>query len=217
MVFASPQCIFTQKDMRWIYPLTFLLWLSASGQAAAATALVDAARARIGVTLNYDPAYTALGYPGGDVADDRGVCTDVVIRSLRAAYGFDLQREVHRDIAAHFDAYPMHWGLKKPDRNIDHRRVPNLEVFLRRAGAQIVLGEDAADYKAGDIVTWFIGGRLPHIGIVSAKTSPAGVPLVIHNMGRGTVEEDVLFAFPRVAQFRFHPKDDAEPELDPSR
>lgn len=174
--------------------------------ASAQSGLVSAARARIGTTLIYDPAYTALDYPGGDVADERGVCTDVIIRSLRAAYGFDLQSEVHEDMAQAFSSYPGIWGLAKPDKNIDHRRVPNLETYFKRIGAAIPLGLTAAEYKPGDIVTWRIGGRLPHIGIISDTLSPAGVPLVIHNMGGGTREEDILFAFPRVAQVRFHPQ-----------
>lgn len=163
--------------------------------------LVEAARARIGKTVIYDPAYVSLPYPGGDVPDDRGVCTDVIIRAFRAAHGYDLQQAVHKDMATNFSAYPDRWGLKKTDRNIDHRRVPNLETFFTRQGAKLDL-TDTSDFEAGDLVTWRIGGRLPHIGIVSDKTSKDGTPLILHNMGWGTKEDDVLHAFPKVAHFR---------------
>lgn len=189
-----------------IIPVLFCILLTLEGSVAAQDDLISAARGRIGTTLLYDPAYKALDYPGGDVPDDRGVCTDVIIRSLRQAYGFDLQRSVHEDMVAAFASYPAIWGLSKPDKNIDHRRVPNLETYFKRIGAAVPLGEKATDYKPGDIVTWRIGGRLPHIGVISDATSPAGTPLVIHNMGWGTREDDILFAFPRVAQVRFHPR-----------
>lgn len=175
------------------------------GAAIAQDALIEAARARVGVTLIYDPAYSSLQYPGGDVADDRGVCTDVLIRSLRAAYSYDLQKEVHEDMRAHFVSYPDRWGLKKPDANIDHRRVPNLEAFLRRQGAEVAASAEAADFFPGDIVTWRVSGWMPHIGVVSDETTEAGVPLIIHNMGWGTREENILMRFPIKAHFRFHP------------
>ena len=156
-------------------------------------ALVTAARKQIGVTLSYDPAYVRLPYPGGDVPESRGVCTDVVIRALRTQR-INLQQRVHEDMRAHFAKYPQKWGLRGPDSNIDHRRVPNLQTWFERQGWWLPVTSRAADYRAGDLVTWMLPGNLPHIGIVSdRKTMLSGTPLIIHNIGRGTREEDILF------------------------
>ena len=150
----------------------------------------------------YDPAYVVLTYPMGDVADDRGVCTDTVIRAFRHA-GVDLQVKVHEDMVANFGVYPKMWGLKKPDRNIDHRRVPNLETYFRRKVGAKTLSTVAADYRAGDIVSWRLtGGGLPHIGVVTRKTR-GGQPLIAHNIGAGTREEPCLFDWPMSGWFRF--------------
>lgn len=150
----------------------------------------------------YDPAYVVLAYPMGDVPDDRGVCTDTVIRAFRHA-GVDLQVMVHEDMAANFSAYPKTWGLKKPDRNIDHRRVPNLETYFRRKGGGRTISRIAADYRPGDIVSWRLtGGGLPHIGVVTRKTLQ-GQPLIAHNIGMGTREEPCLFDWPMSGWFRF--------------
>jgi uncharacterized protein YijF (DUF1287 family) len=150
----------------------------------------------------YDPAYVKLAYPMGDVPDDRGVCTDTVIRAFRHA-GIDLQVEVHRDMAANFGAYPKAWGLKKPDSNIDHRRVPNLETFFRRRGAARALSRVSSDYRPGDIVSWrLFGSGLPHIGVVTRKKL-GGRPLIAHNIGAGTQEEPCLFDWPMSGWFRF--------------
>lgn len=166
--------------------------------------VIASARAQIGVTLSYDPAYTRLAYPGGDVPAERGVCTDVVIRALRAV-GIDLQRLVHEDMRAHFGAYPAIWGLTRTDRNIDHRRVPNLETWLRRHGMARPVSDDPADYAPGDIVTWTVPPHLPHIGIVSDARADdgSGRPLVIHNIGQGTQQEDILFRFTQRGHFRW--------------
>jgi uncharacterized protein len=156
-------------------------------------ALVNAARKQIGITVSYDPAYTRIPYPGGDVPELRGVCTDVVIRALRTQR-IDLQQRVHEDMRAHFAIYPQKWGLRGPDRNIDHRRVPNLQTWFARQGWSLPITSGAADYRAGDLVTWMLPGNLPHIGIVSdRKTMLGATPLIIHNIGRGTREEDILF------------------------
>ena len=168
-------------------------------------ALVEAAQDRLKVSVRYDGAYVRLDYPGGDVPPDTGVCTDVIIRSYRAAFGFDFQKAVHEDMRANFSAYPKIWGLKRADKNIDHRRVPNLETYLKREGAELPVSKSAADYKAGDIVTWRLGGRLPHIGIVSDKKSREGTPLIIHNVGAGPQEEDVLFIYELHRHYRFIP------------
>jgi uncharacterized protein YijF (DUF1287 family) len=149
--------------------------------------------------VTYDPAYVRLGYPGGDVQADRGVCADVVIRSYRAL-GIDLQRVVHEDMAADFGAYPKLWKLKKPDANIDHRRVPNLRVFFTRHGVSL---PTSGEFLPGDIVTLTVAGKLPHIGIVSARKSASGVPLLVHNIGEGEVLEDALFAYPMTGHYRY--------------
>ena len=164
--------------------------------------LVRDARSQIGVTMSYDPAYRKFAFPMGDVPLSTGVCTDVVIRALRGQ-GVDLQALVNKDMKAAWAAYPKIWGLQKPDGNIDHRRVPNLEVFFRRHGQSLSLS-DKTTFKAGDIVTWRLPqSNLPHIGIVSDKRAADGTPLIIHNIGRGTREENVLFAYPLKGHFRY--------------
>lgn len=167
---------------------------------------VASARAQIGVTRFYDPAYVRLAYPGGDVAADRGVCTDVVIRALRSQ-GLDLQRAVHEDMRADFAAYPQLWGAAGTDRSIDHRRVPNLRRWFERQRWSRPPSARAADYRAGDLVTWTLPGGLPHIGIVSERRGWSGRPLILHNIARGTQEEDLLFAYPISGHYRPRPED----------
>lgn len=180
--------------------VVFLLALLAS-VAVADFRLPELARRQIGVTVEYDSAYVGLAYPGGDVPEERGVCTDVVIRALRLL-DFDLQKEVHEDMKRNFAAYPKYWGLKRPDKNIDHRRVPNLQTFFKRRGWGLPVSRNAADYKPGDLVTCLVGDSLPHIMIVSDRRNEAGIPLVIHNIGVGTEEEDCLFTFPLTGHYR---------------
>jgi uncharacterized protein YijF (DUF1287 family) len=189
-----------------------LALMAATASAASPDDLLAAARAQIGVTVRYDPAYVRLPYPGGDVPQDRGVCTDVVIRAYRAL-GVDLQRLVHEDMRAHFHAYPRQWGLSRPDRNIDHRRVPNLETFFARRGARLAASDDPADYRAGDLVTWRLPGNLTHIGIVADRPAHAASdpplaprPLIVHNVGSGARLEDVLFAWPITGHYRYLPE-----------
>ena len=172
------------------------------GAGAAGSGLVAAARRQIGVTVGYDPTYRKIGYPGGDVPRESGVCTDVIIRALRDAHKIDLQQFVHEDMKSDFSSYPQMWGLRAPDSNIDHRRVPNLQCYFKRKGYALSVSKNAADYKPGDIVTVMVGGKLPHIMIVSDRKSVSGVPLVIHNIGSGTQEEDVLFAYPMTGHYR---------------
>jgi uncharacterized protein YijF (DUF1287 family) len=160
--------------------------------------LAGAARTQIGVTVRYDPAYVKLTYPGGDVPAETGVCADVVVRALRQIE-VDLQQTVHEDMAANFSAYPKNWGLKKPDRNIDHRRVPNLMTFFSRHQKSLPLDRD---FKSGDIVAWRLSGGLYHIGIVSDKRS-GSTPLVIHNIGAGAKEEDVLNEWKIIGHYRW--------------
>lgn len=166
--------------------------------------LVEAARKQIGVTEGYDPSYTVLEYPGGDVPQAKGVCTDVVIRAMRVGLSKDLQQLVHEDMKTNFSAYPRNWGLKRPDKNIDHRRVPNLQTWFKRKGYQIPLSEekDPAKFLPGDIVTCTVPPHLPHIMIVSDKKTASGVPLIIHNIGGGAYEEDLLFRFPLTGHYR---------------
>lgn len=179
--------------------------LSSVAAAAQPEQLVAAARQQIGVTVKYDPRYEKLAYPGGDVPIERGVCTDVVVRAYRHL-GVDLQRLVHEDMSRAWKAYPKAWQLKRPDRNIDHRRVLNLATWFGRHGQTLAATRDARGYQAGDIVTWMIPPSLPHIGIVSAAKSADGTPLVIHNVGSGTREEDILFAWPITGHYRYLPR-----------
>lgn len=167
--------------------------------------LSNAALSIINPSIDYDPAYFGIKYPNGDVPKNKGVCTDVVIRAYRKL-GIDLQKEVHEDLKANFSLYHnlKRWGLKKPDPNIDHRRVPNLEVFFGRKGKKLAVTDNASDYKTGELVTWMIGGKLPHIGIVTHKKSADGKrPLLVHNVGRGQVLEDCLFAYEIVGHFSY--------------
>ncbi len=163
--------------------------------------LVTDARAQVGVTVGYDPAYRKLAYPGGDVPMETGVCCDVVIRALRKQ-DMDLQKLVHEDMKANFAKYPQNWGLKKPDSNIDHRRVPNLRRYFERQGWAVGVSTNAVAYRPGDIVTWDLGRGLTHIGIVSDRKSASGTPLIVHNIGRGAREEDVLFAYNLTGHYR---------------
>jgi hypothetical protein len=166
--------------------------------------LVEAARKQIGVTVSYDSGYHRIAYPNGDVPMERGVCTDVVIRAYRQL-GVDLQVKVHEDMAAAWKVYPKNWGLSRSDSNIDHRRVPNLATFFSRHGASLPAGSDPKAYAPGDIVTWRLPSGVPHIGIVSDRRTRAGVPLVVHNIGGGTQEEDSLFAFTLTGHYRYSP------------
>lgn len=169
-----------------------------------ATKLIAAAESQIGVTIRYDGHYEKIPYPGGDVPMTYGVCTDVVIRAYRAGLAIDLQQHVHQDMQREFSAYPHRWGLTRPDSNIDHRRVPNLQTYLTRQGASLPVTASPADYRPGDLVTMLLPGRLPHIAIVSHHPSSDGArPLCLHNIGAGTRLDDVLFAYDLDGHFRF--------------
>lgn len=168
-----------------------------------AKALIEAARKQIGVTLAYAPGYSRIGYPGGDISRDHGVCTDVVIRAYRDAFGLDLQRAVHEDMARAFARYPHRWGLAHPDSNIDHRRVPNLAMFWQRAGAQLPIPKDIAGWQPGDLFTSLVGSALPHTGIISDQVALAGGPMVIHNIGRGAREEGLSNVGTLTGRFRW--------------
>lgn len=167
--------------------------------------LVNAAIARTRHLVIYNGAYLKISYPNGDVPANIGVCTDVVIRSYRKL-GIDLQKRVHEDIARNFHRYPSKriWGLTKPDKNIDHRRVPNLQVFFKRHGQSLRISKKPADYKPGDLVTWMLPGNLPHIGIVINRKSADGRrPLIVHNIGAGPQAEDMLFNYKITGHYRY--------------
>lgn len=167
--------------------------------------LVRAARAQIGITLGYDPAYVSLAYPGGDIDRSTGVCTDVVIRAYRDAFSTDLQVLVHEDMKANFGSYPKTWGLARADRNIDHRRVPNLETFFRRQGLERDAPGQREDWQAGDLITMRLGGRLPHIAIFSGYDPVTGKAMYIHNIGGGTREDELYADYDTPRRFRFEP------------
>jgi len=151
----------------------------------------------------YDPSYYVLDYPGGDVPEGRGVCTDVVIRAYRKL-GIDLQKEVHEDMMAFLHQYPKNWGLSKPDKNIDHRRVPNLMTFFSRHGEIRPITNKAEDYLPGDLVCWDLGQGLTHIGIVVDKKSADGKRyLIVHNIGGGQVLADCLFTYKIIGHYLY--------------
>ncbi len=162
--------------------------------------LIDAGLERTRHQVRYDGSYRRIAYPGGDVPDNIGVCTDVIIRSYRAV-GIDLQRQVHEDMTAAFTAYPKIWGLRRPDANIDHRRVPNLQAFFRRRGAELPV---TTEYRAGDLVTWRLSSGRPHIGLVVDRRSPDGArPMVVHNVGAGPKVEDAMFRYEITGHYRY--------------
>lgn len=165
--------------------------------------LAQAALERTTHEVTYDGRYRALAYPNGDVPNDQGVCTDLVVRAYRGV-GIDLQRLVHEDMRASFSSYPNYWGLTLPDPNIDHRRVPNLRRFFERQGAELPPSADPGDYQPGDVVSWRLPNNLAHIGIVAEAHSRDGTtPLVIHNIGDGPELDDSLFAFQITGHYRF--------------
>ncbi|NDV64438.1 DUF1287 domain-containing protein [Bacteroides sp. 224] len=165
--------------------------------------LADAAMKIVNPNVVYDPAYTRISYPNGDVASSKGVCTDVIIRTYRLE-NIDLQKEVHTDMRANFSLYPKIWGLKKPDTNIDHRRVPNLMTFFSRKGTILPMSEKGEDYNPGDVVCWRLSNGMTHIGLVVKEKNAAGNRYkVIHNIGYGQVVEDCLFSFKIIGHYKY--------------
>lgn len=167
--------------------------------------LVAAAIERTHHQVRYEPAYVRIPYPGGDVPANTGVCTDEIIRSYRAV-GVDLQKEVHEDMLRNYSAYPRKWRwfLGHPDSNIDHRRVPNLMVFFQRKGESLPITHRAQDYAPGDLVTWDLGGNVPHIGIVVDQKDRASQRyMIVHNIGQGPRMEDVLFNWTITGHYRY--------------
>jgi uncharacterized protein len=166
--------------------------------------LLESAKEQTRITKNYTQDYFVISYPNGDVPAETGACTDVVIRAFRRA-GIDLQKEVHEDMRRNFSKYPAKWGLTKPDTNIDHRRVPNLQTFFTRRGKDLPVSDNAHDYKPGDVVTWDINGKgMTHIGIVSnIWNENTKRYYLIHNIGWGTRVEDRLFDWKITGRYRY--------------
>lgn len=163
--------------------------------------LVAAAVAQYGQTVYYDPSYVKLSYPGGDVPKDRGVCSDVVIRALRGV-GIDLQVAVHEDMRAHWSAYPKLWNLRRPDANIDHRRVANLMTYFARGGDALRVTSKVDSFRPGDLVAWRLDSGRLHIGVVTDQLAPNRNPLMAHNIGAGVQLEDVLFGWKIIGHYR---------------
>lgn len=166
--------------------------------------LSNASLSIINSKVRYDPSYTQISYPNGDVDKNKGVCTDVLIRAYRIL-GIDLQKEVHEDMKMNFNLYPSRklWGLTTTDKNIDHRRVPNLQTYFTRKGEVLSISSKPTDYLPGDIVTWDLGRGVAHIGIVVHRKSPKRIPLVVHNYGGGQVCEDILFQYKITGHYRY--------------
>lgn len=188
---------------RIFFFLCFFLWVAyAHADSNFGARLARSAEKQIGVTVSYDPAYRRIAYPVGDVSRETGVCTDVVIRAYRD-HGIDLQKEIHEEMKANFGAYPKIWGMKQTDTNIDHRRVQNIQTFIKRHGKTL---QNDSDFRLGDIVTWNLKeqGMMPHIGIVAIGKSRDGTPLVIHNIGRGARKENILYTYTITGHYRYN-------------
>ena len=190
------------KTLKFILITLLAIVFIESADCNPATDFVEVARTQIGKTVLYDSSYQVLDYPNGDLPMDRGVCTDVIIRATRSTFNLDLQKLVHEDMKMNFSKYPQNWSLKYPDKNIDHRRVPNLQTFFKRNGWSLDISDRAEDYSPGDIVTCIIPPHLPHIMIVSDKKNGEGIPFVIHNIGAGVQEEDRLFEFEHTGHYK---------------
>lgn len=195
-----------KKRLLFLFAFTLAVpLLPANAVQQQSTDFVNAARSQIGKTVHYDPTYYTLGYPNGDIPLQVGVCTDVVIRALRASRQMDLQKLVHDDMQRAFTHYPKNWGLKGTDKNIDHRRVLNLQTYFKRKGYELPISTTPTNYQAGDIVTVLLPANLPHIMIVSDKQTANNTPLIIHNIGDGAQEEARLFEFKITGHYRIKP------------
>ena len=174
-----------------------------SGQGSFSSRLSDAALELTKQQVQYDPQYFSIDYPNGDVPANKGVCTDVIIRAYRKL-GIDLQKEVHEDMRANFSLYPKNWGLTRPDKNIDHRRVPNLMKYFSRYGTVKPITGNPEDYVPGDIVAWNLGGGTTHIGIVvDRKSVDTKRYLIVHNIGNGQELSDCLFSYKIIGHYSF--------------
>jgi uncharacterized protein YijF (DUF1287 family) len=165
--------------------------------------IIDGTVDQVGKTTSYDPSYQKLDYPNGDVPLETGVCSDVIVRAFRKG-GIDLQKDVHEDMKGNFSAYPTRWGLKGTDANIDHRRVPNLQTYFTRKGKSLATSTSSEDFLPGDVVTWDLGGGVDHVGVVvNVWSKPTQRYLIVHNIGAGTLMEDVLFAWKITGHYRY--------------
>ena len=183
--------------------IAFSFFMNTTAQSEFQLRLADSTLTLTKQKVIYDPGYFAIDYPNGDIPRDKGVCTDVVIRAYRKL-GIDLQKEVHEDMKVNFDKYPNIWGLSGTDKNIDHRRVPNLMVFFARHGRELPKSDNPKDYLPGDIVCWNLGGSITHIGIVVKETSSDQKrPLIVHSIGQGQVLADCLVKFKIIGHYRF--------------
>lgn len=189
--------------MKLLYSLGFLFAILLTSQSTFEQKLSNAAITLTKDKVVYNGAYVSIAYPNGDVPAKQGVCTDVIIRAYRKL-GIDLQKEVHEDMKLNFSKYPKIWALKKTDTNIDHRRVPNLETFFSRKGKKLAVTKNPSDYKTGEMVTWMINDKMPHIGIVTHLKSRDGKRfLIVHNVGSGQVLEDCLFKYKIVGHYKY--------------
>ena len=201
--FYFSKCLELMVRIFYLFALILLLSPSSFAQDSFQNRLADSTVTLTNQGVRYDPSYFSLKYPNGDVPADRGVCTDVVIRAYRKL-GVDLQKEVHEDMKSNFAKYPNLWGLTSTDKNIDHRRVPNLMTFFSRKGVSKPITMNANDYLPGDIVCWNLGGSITHIGMVVKQTSDDGTRhLIVHNIGAGQVMEDCLFRFKIIGHYSY--------------
>ena len=193
----------TYKKIFFVILVCLFLQTTQANPESFSSRLVKAAQERAQHKVIYDGSYRQIVYPMGDILLSKGVCTDLVIRAYRKV-GIDLQQLVHEDMRDNFSEYPKIWGLTSTDTNIDHRRVPNLQMFFKRNGTELKISQTESDYRAGDLVTWMLPGNLPHIGIVSDQLiKDTFRPKIIHNIGKGPVEDDILFKYPITGHYRY--------------
>jgi uncharacterized protein YijF (DUF1287 family) len=203
MILQQATSIEMRKRMALCCCVAFLSFGSVSAQQTFQEKFCNAAISLTKQRVVYDPSYFSISYPNGDVPEDRGVCTDVVIRAYRKL-GIDLQKLVHEDMKRNFNTYPKNWGLRATDKNIDHRRVPNLMTFFSRHGKQLKTSKKNSDYEPGDIVTWDLDRGTPHIGIVIPSLSADGQRyLIVHNIGSGQEVSDCLFSYRITGHYRY--------------
>ena len=193
------------KQLRKIYILSILLFGNVifSQQSFSSEDISKAAIELTNDEVIYDGSYYSIPYPNGDVPDGIGVCTDVIVRTYRLL-GLDLQKEIHEDMKNNFERYPKKWGLKKPDKNIDHRRVPNQMTYFVRQDASLTITNKSENYLPGDVVAWDLGGGVTHIGVVVDKKSTySDNYMIVHNIGAGQNIDDCLFDYKIIGHYRF--------------
>ncbi len=192
------------RFIKLLFPF-LLICIAANAQEKFSIQLSNAAKELTAQKVQYDPSYYTIPYPMGDVPSNKGVCADVVIRAYRKI-GIDLQQLIHEDMSKYFSTYPHNWGLQKTDKNIDHRRVPNMMKYFDRYGINLPISLNDKDYQPGDIVCWLINNKLPHIGIVvNVRSTLSKRYLIVHNVGAGQVMEDCLFRYPINGHYVFKP------------